>query len=115
MNCISDESQVMRVFRNQVIELTLPFSEVCVHMKVHNTRMLAHLKSNGMVQLLRSDFSPSGGSITAGEAGFNYDDKGYYIPLSRNPILKADEWGVVELNKVGGGFSWEHDDRDYVC
>lgn len=109
------ENTRTRVLYNQVFELTLPFSEVCMHMRVSDTRMLAYLKPNGMVQLLRPDFSPCGGTITSGEAGFHRDyDGSYFISSARNPVLKYDDWGITELKRIGGGFSWEHDDRDYV-
>jgi hypothetical protein len=50
------------------VMLTLPHSEVCMHMRVAGTRMLARITEHG-VQLLNSDGSPFSFPILHGEAG----------------------------------------------
>jgi hypothetical protein len=85
---------------NQEFTLQLPYSEVCMHLRVAGTRMRARLAPNGMVQLLGPDGSPFSFPITAGEAGLGHDPhEGWYLETDqpdpdsagqvRPPILDA--------------------------
>jgi hypothetical protein len=57
----------------------LPFSEVCMHLRVAGTRMRARLEPNQMVQLLQPDGSQFSFPITAGEAGLEIDGAGAWL------------------------------------
>jgi hypothetical protein len=59
--------------------IELPFSEVCMHLRVAGTRMRARLEPNQMVQLLQPDGSPFSFPITAGEAGLEIDGRGAWL------------------------------------
>jgi hypothetical protein len=61
---------------NQEFTVQLPYSEVCMHLRVAGTRMRARLEQGGMVQLLGPDGSPFSFPITAGEAGLDHDPQG---------------------------------------
>lgn len=51
--------------------LTLPYSEVCMHMKVAGTRMYAELRPKNMVQLFDDNGRAFSFPITRGEAGWD--------------------------------------------
>ena len=51
--------------------LEMPWSEVCMHMKIAGTIMLGELLPNGMVQLYTLDGAQFSFPITAGEAGWS--------------------------------------------
>jgi hypothetical protein len=57
--------------------LELPYSEVCMHLRVAGTRMRARLQPNGMVQLLDADGRDVSFPITAAEAGLHHDQDGW--------------------------------------
>lgn len=54
----------------EVKEITLPFSEVCMHMKIAGTRMTGGLLIHDMVQLYQND-KPFSFPITRNEAGWD--------------------------------------------
>lgn len=56
----------------------MPWSEACMHMRVHDKVMRFRLVSALMVQLLNDDGSPFSIPITHGEAGVFHDEDGYY-------------------------------------
>ena len=58
----------------------MPYSEVCMHMKVAGKKMkFKFLEHNKMVQLLKDDGSPFSSPITQGEGGiFGPDHQGHY-------------------------------------
>ena len=58
--------------------LTLPWSEVCMHMKVADKSMTAEILPTG-VQLLNPDGSRFSAPITHGEAGLYRDETGLYF------------------------------------
>jgi hypothetical protein len=49
--------------------VTLPYSEVCMHMRVAGTQMLVEPRPDGMAQLWNLDGTQFSFPITAGEAG----------------------------------------------
>jgi len=55
---------------NTAVRAIMPYSEVCVHLRVAGTAMLAKLIDGTMVQLFNENGSPFSFPITAGEAGF---------------------------------------------
>jgi hypothetical protein len=57
----------------------LPFSEICMHLRVAGTRMRARLEPNQMVQLLQPDGSQFSFPITAAEAGLETDGQGAWL------------------------------------
>lgn len=63
----------------------MPFSEVCMFMKIANAVFDFLLKDNGMVQLLK-DGRPFGGAITTGEAGIYHDADGYWYDPSNKIV-----------------------------
>jgi hypothetical protein len=71
---------------NQEFTTELPYSEVCMHLRVAGTRMGARLQPNGMVQLLGRDGREFSFPITAGEAGVYHDDQaGWYLETDDQP------------------------------
>ena len=62
---------------NQETILELPYSEVCMHLRVAGTRMRARLQPDGMVQLLDPDGRDFSFPITAAEAGLHHDQDGW--------------------------------------
>jgi hypothetical protein len=68
----------------------LPFSEVCLHLRVAGTRMRARLEPNQMVQLLHPDGSQFSFPITAAEAGLHLDSHGAWLTtLDHEPTWPA--------------------------
>lgn len=65
----------------------LPYSEVCMHMRVSGTVMDFEVVSPRSVQLYRLDGTPFSFPITYGEAGLFVDGDGfyYYPDDSKNP------------------------------
>jgi hypothetical protein len=57
----------------------LPYSEVCMHLRVAGTRLRARLQRGGMVQLLSPDGTEFSFPITAGEAGLYTDEQGAWL------------------------------------
>jgi hypothetical protein len=77
---------------NQEFTVQLPYSEVCMHLRVAGTRMHARLEQGGMVQLLGPDGSPFSFPITAGEAGLDHDPHhGWYLDTDDPPDPPAGE------------------------
>jgi len=77
---------------NQETILELPYSEVCMHLRVAGTRMHARLEQGGMVQLLGPDGSSFSFPITAGEAGLDHDPQvGWYLDTNDPPDPPAGE------------------------
>jgi hypothetical protein len=70
------------------VRLVLPHSEVCMHMRVAGTRMLAEVREGG-VQLLNPDGSPFSFPILHGEAGVYRDSRGLYAYDVRVPVPMA--------------------------
>jgi hypothetical protein len=68
-----------RIQPGQFGEKFMPFSEVCMSMRVAGTRMRFQLLEPGrMAQLYRLDGSEFSFPITAGEAGVFSDSEGHY-------------------------------------
>jgi hypothetical protein len=70
---------------NQETVLELPYSEVCMHLRVAGTRMRARLLANGMVQLLDPDGREFSFPITAAEAGLRHGQDGWASVLGDPP------------------------------
>jgi hypothetical protein len=75
---------------NQEVTLQLPYSEVCMHLRVAGTRMRARIQPNGMVQLLGPDGRQFSFPITAAEAGLDHDQDGWYSVVANPPDPLAD-------------------------
>jgi hypothetical protein len=70
----------------------LPFSEVCMHLRVAGTQMRARLEPNQMVQLLHPDGSQFSFPITAAEAGLETDGQGAWLTtVDPNPAWPAHD------------------------
>jgi hypothetical protein len=75
----------------QELVLQLPYSEVCMYLRVAGTRMRARLLADGMVQLLDPDGHQFSFPITAGEAGLVHDHDGWHRVLTDPPNTLADQ------------------------
>jgi len=75
---------------NQEVTLQLPYSEVCMHLRVAGTRMGARLLPGGMVQLLGADGREFSFPITAAEAGLDHDQDGWFSVVADPPDPLAD-------------------------
>jgi hypothetical protein len=76
---------------NQETVLELPYSEVCMHLRVAGTRMRARLLPTGMVQLLDADGREFSFPITAAEAGLHHDQHGWSSVAADPPGPLADQ------------------------
>ena len=76
---------------NQETILELPYSKVCMHLRVAGTRMRARLQPDGMVQLLQPDGRDFSFPITAGEAGLDHDQDGWSSVVADPPDPLADQ------------------------
>jgi hypothetical protein len=76
---------------NQETTLQLPYSEVCMHLRVAGTRMRAQLQADGMVQLLEPSGRDFSFPITAAEAGLHHDQNGWYSVVADPPDPLADQ------------------------
>jgi hypothetical protein len=79
---------------NQEITLRLPYSEVCMHLRVAGTRMRACLQPNGMVQLLDQDGREFSFPTTAAEAGLHHDHDGWHR-VAADPPTTGDQHQAV--------------------
>ena len=71
--------------------IQLPYSEVCMHLRVAGTRMRARLQPNRMVQLLGPDGSDFSFPITDSEAGLHTDEQGAWLTTTdEEPDQPAD-------------------------
>jgi hypothetical protein len=75
----------------QELDLELPYSEVCMHLRVAGTRMRARLLPGGMVQLLDAGGREFSFPITAGEAGLHHDHDGWHRVLTNPPDPPAEQ------------------------
>jgi len=75
---------------NQETTLELPYSEVCMHLRVAGTRMRARLVADGMVQLLDPEGREFSFPITAAEAGLDHDRDGWSSVVADPPDPLAD-------------------------
>jgi hypothetical protein len=72
--------------------IQLPYSEVCMHLRVAGTRMRARLQPNRMVQLLQPDGTDFSFSITDSEAGLYTDEQGaWLITADEEPDQPAED------------------------
>lgn len=75
----------MRVKPGDVVRLELPWSEVCMHLKVagqvRDVRVL-----HTSAQILNEDGTPYSFPVTHGEAGIYTDAEGLYINLTVNDL-----------------------------
>jgi hypothetical protein len=80
-----------RIHPNQEFTLQLPYSEVCMHLRVAGTRMRARLVADGMVQLLDADGREFSFPITAAEAGLDHDQAGWHRVIADPPDSLTDQ------------------------
>ena len=87
---------------NQETTLELPYSEVCMHLRVAGTRMRARLVADGMVQLLDPEGREFSFPITAAEAGLDHDHDGWFSVVADPP---ADPFSTVCFLMNAGSIS----------
>lgn len=75
---MSELSSMIRLSPGDVVNIELPFSEVCCHMHVAGKRMNVRLNAFMGAQLLNDDGSNFSFAITPGEAGIYHDSEGWY-------------------------------------
>src|SRR5947209_19955610 len=82
----------------EVVRVRLPYSEVCMHMRVAGKPMNVQIVGDGtstVAQLLRDNGSPFSFPILLGEAGIHTDGAGrHYVP---NRMLVLAEAGLGGL------------------
>jgi hypothetical protein len=79
-----------RIHPDQETVLELPYSEVCMHLRVAGSRTRARLVADGMVQLLDGDGREFSFPITAAEAGLDLDQDGWFSVVADPPDPPAD-------------------------
>lgn len=62
----------------ETAELTIPYSEVCMHMRLSGQTLLVRLESTNAAQILTLDGDPISFPVTPGEAGLFRNDRGFY-------------------------------------
>jgi hypothetical protein len=85
--------------------LELPYSEVCMHLRVAGTRMRARLQPDGMVQLLDADGRDVFFPITAAEAGLHRDQDGWSSVIT-DPDHRAVLDAVSEPLAIADRHRW---------
>jgi hypothetical protein len=60
---------VIKVHIGETVRVTLPYSEVCMYMRVAGTDRFVNVTAGGMAQILTWEGGRFGGAITLGEAG----------------------------------------------
>ncbi len=87
-----DMSEARIVIPDQMVLLELPFSEVCMHMKVAGTKMYGIVLSRA-VQLVGMDGRLFSAPILHGEAGIftNPDGSMYYHPPKQEEVSVTRE------------------------
>jgi hypothetical protein len=73
-----------RLKSGDIVTLTLPYSEVCMHLKVAGTVRKVHVFNHG-AQILNEDLTRFSFPITPGEAGIYSDAEGLYIQEQEKP------------------------------
>jgi hypothetical protein len=72
--------------------IDLPYSEVCMHLRVAGTRMRVRLQPNRMVQLLQPDGTDFSFPITDSEAGlYTYKQGAWLIIAEEEPDQPAED------------------------
>ena len=76
-----DYNKQTRLLPGMRVTLLLPYSEVCMHMRVADHLAEAELTNSEYpgIQLYTKDGHQFSGSITTGEAGVYRDDQGFYF------------------------------------
>jgi hypothetical protein len=69
---------VTRLKVGQVVALKMPWSEVCMHLRIHETERQVLVTEVG-AQILNDDGSAFSFPITYGEAGIYRDAEGLYV------------------------------------
>ena len=85
---------------NQELILELPYSEMCMHLRVAGTRMRARLLATGMVQQLDPEGREFSFPITAAEAGLQHDRDGWFSVVADPPGPPADHEHRAVLEAV---------------
>ncbi len=78
------------------IRVRLPYSEVCVHMRVAGKPMTVQIVGTEypVAQLIGDDGAPFSGPILLGEAGIYTDGERYYVP-ARSVVPKPDSHSLI--------------------
>lgn len=91
------------VTEGQEIVITLPYSEVCVSMRVAGEHMGVRVLEHGMAQLLNADGTPYSFPITHGEAGIYSDAQGLFIDVAAGkPFDATDESTYAHTVSIDG-------------
>lgn len=67
-----------------IVNMTLPYSEVCMHLRVAGLPRSVEVLATG-AQILNEDGTPYSFPVTHGEAGIYRDAKGLYIQEEMKP------------------------------
>lgn len=67
-----------RINVGEIVRVELPFSEVCMHMRVAGVSRNVEVRSDG-AQILNEDGSKFSFPVTHGEAGVYRDANGFYV------------------------------------
>lgn len=75
---------MMKVKPGDVVRIQLPWSEVCMHLRVADAVRDVQVLPNG-AQILNADGTPYSFPITHGEAGIYQDAQGLYVQQEAKP------------------------------
>lgn len=69
---------ITHVAIGDTVHVELPYSEVCMSMRVAGARRDVHLVSENAAQILNEDGTPFSFPVLPGEAGLFHDATGFY-------------------------------------
>jgi hypothetical protein len=72
---------MITLYVGKTVRITLPYSEVCMHLKVASQTRYVRVEENQMAQILNDDMSPFSFPVTWGEAGIGRDGDGRPVIL----------------------------------
>lgn len=84
------------------VPLVMPYSEVCMHLRVAGTVMLGELLPSRMVQLFTVDGVRVSFPVTSGEAGLYEDDHGMFYSAHRCATVGCSVLAAGTLSYPGG-------------
>jgi len=76
-------TRFVRLVPGETVMIELPYSEVCMHMRIagaaHEVELIREDRSGlAMAQILDGSRRPLGGAVAPGEAGIYCDNSGFY-------------------------------------
>lgn len=98
---MTHREEIVRLVPGECVRLELPYSEVCMHMRiagaVHEVELCRDGTGLGMAQIIDDDGRPFGPPVTPGEAGILMDSRGFYA----YPVEQESMAGILPRSRAG--------------